>query len=138
MSEPTVEPIIEHITALDDFQARVLEAGVPVVVDFWAEWCGPCKTLAPRFDRLASRYHPAVRFVKVDTELSGEIADRMGIRSLPTLMLFWRGEISRVMIGTQAEPALDKAVRKLRDRADGKGLVARLLSRRGAPGAGNP
>ena len=76
--------------------ARYLAADVPVVVDFWAAWCGPCKVMAPAYEEAATRVGPGVHLGKVDTEAEPEIAQRYGIRSIPTLIAFRNGrEIAR-------------------------------------------
>ena len=64
-----------------------------MVVDFWAQWCGPCKVMAPIYERVCSEFEPDVRFLKVDTEIETELAARYNIRSIPTLMLFQRGHV---------------------------------------------
>lgn len=78
------------------WQAQVARASLPVLVDFWAPWCGPCRSMAPQFERAAQLLEPAVRLAKVDTEAQPALAAPHGIRSIPTLVLFAGGrEVAR-------------------------------------------
>jgi thioredoxin 2 len=76
-----------------DFDTHVRNDDIPVVVDFWAQWCGPCKMMAPGYEKVAAEMEPEMRFLKVDTEQEPQLAQRHGIQSIPTLMVFRRGTI---------------------------------------------
>jgi len=79
-----------------NFDAQIHRGGIPIVVDFWAPWCGPCRSMAPHFARAAAELEPRMRFAKLDTESAQEIAGRHGIRSIPTMIVFQHGrEIAR-------------------------------------------
>lgn len=87
-----------HPVALDsgNFKRHLTRNSIPVVVDFWADWCGPCKMMAPEFARAAQSLEPEVRFAKLDTEAAQSEAAALGIRSIPTMILFQNGrEVAR-------------------------------------------
>ena len=88
------------------FQAEVLDAAEPVVVDFWAEWCGPCKMIAPSLDEISNEMAGKVKVAKVNIDENPEIAAQYGIRSIPTLMIFKGGEVADMKVGAAPKTAL--------------------------------
>ena len=93
----------------DNFEQQVLKSEVPVLVDFWAEWCMPCKMIAPTIEELAKEYAGKVRFGKVDTDSNREISMQFGISAIPTLILFKGGQMAKKFVGLQQKADL-KAV----------------------------
>lgn len=87
-----------------NFQGEVLDADVPVLLDFWAVWCGPCRAVAPIVDQLATEYGGKAKIGKVDIDKEQELARRFGIASIPTLMVFKGGEVVEQVLGARPKP----------------------------------
>ncbi|MEH6358130.1 MAG: thioredoxin [Pseudomonadales bacterium] len=94
-----------------DFQQQVLEANTPVLVDFWAEWCGPCLSIAPALEDLAEQYR-GVAIRKVNVDKNQQLTADQGIRSIPTLKLFKNGEVVETLTGSQSRRRLEELIVK--------------------------
>lgn len=90
----------------DNFKAEALESPLPVIVDFWAAWCGPCKIIAPIIEELAVELDGKVKVAKVDTEEARQIPARYGIRGIPTIILFNKGEVVNQIVGAVPKQAI--------------------------------
>ena len=99
-------------TTNDNFQGDVLDSNVPVLVDFWATWCAPCKAIAPVLEDLAAEYDGKAKVVKVDVTENQEIAARYGIRNIPALYLFKDGEVVDQVVGALPRSQLVNFVEK--------------------------
>ena len=95
----------------EDFTKEVLNSESPVLVDFWAEWCGPCKSMHPIFTRMAKKYK-SVRFARVNVDNAQDIAMKYGVQSIPTFIMFKNGEIANTMVGAVGEPGIHMICKK--------------------------
>ncbi len=93
-----------------DFSDKVLKAPRPVLVDFWAEWCGPCKMISPIIDELATEYEGKMDFAKVDVDASPQTAIQLGVRSIPALLMFKNGKAVAQVVGAVPKSVLKKRI----------------------------
>ncbi len=94
----------------DNFDREVLQSDVPVLVDFWAQWCGPCQMVGPVIDELATEYRGKVKVGKVDVDTAGELAGRFGVQNIPTVVLFDKGQAVERIVGARAKRDYKKVV----------------------------
>jgi len=97
-----------HVVNVTDsnFESEVINSAAPVLVDFWATWCGPCKMIAPILDEIANEKAGAVKIAKVDVDQNQALSARFGIRAIPTLLLFKNGAVSEQMVGMTSKREL--------------------------------
>jgi len=94
------------------FQLEVLDSEIPVLVDFWAPWCGPCRMVAPVVDEIAAQYEDQLKVVKVNTDENPQVASQYGIRSIPTLMIFKDGQKVDMVVGAVPKTTLANTLEK--------------------------
>jgi thioredoxin 1 len=102
-----------------NFEQEVVKSSTPVLVDFWAEWCSPCKALSPIIDELATQYRGKVKIGKLDTDANREVSARYGISAIPTVLMFQNGEIKERFIGLRQKRDFQAALDKLGGAAPG-------------------
>jgi len=97
----------------DSFDAEIMNGELPAMVDFWAEWCGPCKMVGPVVEELASAYKGKIKIAKMDVDKNRKTPAKFGIRNIPTLILFKGGEVVNTIIGAQPKKSLEEELKKL-------------------------
>lgn len=103
---------MSHLQAISDdtFENEVIESNVPVLVDFWAQWCGPCKALTPILEELSTKYTDKVKFVKLDVDHNPSTPPKFGVRGIPTLILFKDGQVKATQVGLVNKADLAKFI----------------------------
>jgi thioredoxin 1 len=130
--------LIRDITRQGQWASEVLESEKPVVVDFWAPWCAPCRIMGPIMEEAAKAYKDLVTFAKVNTESAPEIARSLNIRSIPTLVVFYHGGVLDVSVGVTHPDRLNKMIRRALDKHEGVGFLDKLKRLWSKPGAEEP
>ncbi|HJX34198.1 MAG TPA: thioredoxin [Desulfatiglandales bacterium] len=97
----------------DSFDTEIMNGELPAMVDFWAEWCGPCKMVGPVVEELASAYKGKIKIAKMDVDKNRKTPAKFGIRNIPTLILFKGGEVVNTIIGAQPKKSLEEELKKL-------------------------
>ena len=101
MSSPQITQVTD-----DSFEPQVLQSELPVLVDYWAEWCGPCKQIAPILDEVAKEYDGRLKVAKINVDENRQVPARFGIRGIPTLMLFRNGNVEDTRVGALSKSQL--------------------------------
>ena len=97
---------VKEVTS-ENFNQEVIDSELPVLIDFWAEWCGPCKQLAPTIEQVADAKVGSIKFCKMDVDSNQELAVKYGVRSIPTLLIFKNGEVASSQIGAISKQQLE-------------------------------
>jgi thioredoxin 1 len=97
--------LIQHVTD-DTFEPEVLKSDLPVLVDYWAEWCGPCKAIAPILEEVAKQYSGKLKVAKIDVDANTEVPKKFNIRGIPTLMIFKNGNMEAMKVGALSKSQL--------------------------------
>ena len=101
---------MEVVLTVENFETEVLKSEIPVLVDFWATWCGPCRMIAPVIEEIAEEYQGKIKVGKINVDEQGELAVKYGISSIPTLLLFKGGEVVKKTLGYMPKEAVEKFI----------------------------
>lgn len=96
-----------------NFEEEIVQSDTPAMVDFWAEWCGPCKMVGPSVEALAKEYAGKIKIAKMDVDQNRETPAKFGIRSIPTLILFKDGKVAQTIVGALPKGDIEEALKKL-------------------------
>jgi thioredoxin 1 len=96
-----------------NFEEEIMKSKLPAMVDFWAEWCGPCRIVGPVVEELAKQYKDKIKIVKMDVDKNRETPIKFGIRNIPTLILFKDGQVAQTIIGAQPKNYIEEELKKL-------------------------
>jgi len=102
-----------HKTSTATFSTDVIKSSKPVLVDFWAEWCGPCRILGPILDELATEVGDKALICKVNVDENGELAQQYGIRGIPTMIFFKDGKVAKTLVGVQPKEEIKRTLQEL-------------------------
>ena len=96
-----------------NFESEIINSEIPSMVDFWAEWCGPCKKVGPVVEELAAEYEGKIKIAKMDVDSNRQTPAKFGIRNIPTLILFKGGEVVNTIVGAQPKTSIEDELKKL-------------------------
>jgi thioredoxin 1 len=97
----------------ETFESEIINSETPSMVDFWAEWCGPCKKVGPVVEELAAEYEGKIKIAKMDVDSNRQTPAKFGIRNIPTLILFKGGEVVNTIVGAQPKTSIEEELKKL-------------------------
>ena len=100
-------------TSTQSFDNDVIKAEIPVLVDFWAEWCGPCRALSPVLEEVANEFGPKVKVLKLNVDENGEMAQKFGIRGIPTMIFFKNGQPAKTLVGLQSKEEIKRSLEEI-------------------------